>query len=81
MKTTVEISDSLLREAKRVAAREGTTVRALIDQGLRHAVAQRKRGSAFRLRKATFKGEGLSAEAARLGWDRLRELVYEGRGA
>ena len=81
MKTTVEISDALLREAKRVAAREGTTVRTLIEQGLRHSVAQRKRGSAFRLRKATFKGEGLSAEATRLGWDRLRELVYEGRGA
>jgi hypothetical protein len=81
MKTTVEISDALLREAKRVAAREGTTVRTLIEQGLRHAVAQRKHGNAFRLRKATFKGEGLSAEATRLGWDRLRELVYEGRGA
>lgn len=81
MKTTVEISEALLREAKRVAAREGTTVRTLIEQGLRHAVAQRRRADAFRLRKATFKGEGLSAEAKRLGWDRLRELAYEGRGA
>ena len=81
MKTTVVISDTLLREAKRVAAREGTTVRSLIEQGLRHAVGQRKRAPRFRLRKASFKGKGLSAEARRLGWDRLRDLAYEGRGA
>jgi hypothetical protein len=81
MKTTVVISDSLLREAKRVAAREGTTVRSLIEQGLRHAVDRRKQARRFRLRKASFKGKGLSAEAARLGWDRLRDLAYEGRGA
>jgi hypothetical protein len=81
MKTTVVISDSLLREAKRVAAREGTTVRSLIEQGLRHAAGQRQRARSFRLRKASFKGKGLSAEARHLGWDRLRDLAYEGRGA
>jgi len=81
MKTTVVISDTLLREAKRVAAREGTTVRSLIEQGLRQVVVQRQRARPFRLRKASFKGKGLSAEASRLGWDRLRDLAYEGRGA
>jgi hypothetical protein len=34
MKTTVEISDSLLREARKLARREGTTLRALVEQGL-----------------------------------------------
>lgn len=81
MKITVVISDHLLREAKRVAAREGTTVRSLIEQGLRHAVERRKLARRFRLRKSSFKGKGLSAEARRLGWDRLRDLAYEGRGA
>jgi hypothetical protein len=76
MKTTVVISDSLLRKAKRVAAREGTTVRWLIEQGLRHAVGQRQRARPFRLRKASFKGKGLSAEAKGLGWDCLRNLAY-----
>ncbi|OGA49359.1 MAG: hypothetical protein A3G24_17490 [Betaproteobacteria bacterium RIFCSPLOWO2_12_FULL_62_13] len=80
MKTRVEISGALLDEAKKVASREGTTVRALIEQGLRHVISQRKRSRAFRLRKATFKGQGLSAEAKGAGWDRLRELAYEERG-
>lgn len=80
MKTTVEISDTLLREAKKLAEREQTTVRALIERGLRDAVAKGARARPFRLRKATFKGRGLSAEAKALGWERVRELAYEGRG-
>ena len=80
MKTTVEISDALLEEAKKVALREDVTVRTLIEQGLRHVIAQRKqRRGPFRLRKATFKGQGLTAEARAAGWERLRELAYEGR--
>ena len=80
MKTTVEISEALLDEAKKLAARERTTLKRLIEQGLRRVLAERKRARPFRLRKAAFKGRGLSAEAARLGWGRLRELAYEGRG-
>jgi hypothetical protein len=81
MKTTVEIADALLREARKVAARERTTVRALIEEGLRRIVAERRRPPAFRLRRATFKGDGLRREVAGAGWDRLRELAYEDRGA
>jgi hypothetical protein len=39
MKTTVEIPDALLDEARRMAAREGVPVRALIEEGLRAVVA------------------------------------------
>jgi hypothetical protein len=80
MKTTVEIPDALLEEAKSVAAREGTTVKALVEQGPRQVLSQRRRGRAFRLRKATFRGQSLSVEAKGLGWERLRELAHEGRG-
>ena len=80
MKTTVELSDALLAEARKIAAREGVTVRTLIEQGLRHALSQRRQHGRFRLRKATFKGRGLSATARGAGWEQLRELAYEGRG-
>ena len=81
MKTTIEISDALLEETRKIAAREDVTMRTLVEQGLRQVIAQRKqRRGPFRLRKATFKGRGLSAEARAAGWGRLRELAYEGRG-
>ena len=80
MKTTVEISDSLLEEAKKLAAKEGTTVRAFVEQGLRRVLSERKRRGAFRLRKASFKGNGLQPGVASGSWDRIRDAIYEGRG-
>ena len=80
MKTTIEISDSLLDEAKRLAAKEGTTVRAYVEQGLRRIVAERKTRTMFRLRKATFKGQGLQPGVQDATWERIRETIYQGRG-
>ena len=80
MKTTIEISGALLTEAKRLAAREGISVRTLVEQGLRQAIRERRRRAEFRLRKAAFRGEGLQSHVADLGWDRVREVAYEGRG-
>jgi putative antitoxin of VapBC-like toxin-antitoxin system len=80
MKTTFDIPDPLLREARQLAARERTTLRALVEQGLRRIVAEKKRKPTFRLRKASFKGRGLGPELADAGWDRLRDIAYEGRG-
>jgi Bacterial antitoxin of type II TA system, VapB len=79
MKTTIDISDPLLREAWKVAAREGTTLRALVEQGLRKVVAEKRR-PVFRLRKASFGGHGLRPELREAGWERLRDLAYESRG-
>lgn len=81
MKTTVEISDSLLDEARNLAAREGTTLKALIEQGLRRVVAERRRRLAvFRLRRASFKGNGLQPGVAGAAWEHIREMAYEDRG-
>ena len=80
MKTTIEISDSLLDEAKRLAAKEGTTVRAFVEQGLRRVLGERKSRRAFRLRKATFKGKGLQPGVKDATWERIRETIYQGRG-
>ena len=80
MKTTIEISDSLLEEAKRLAAKEGTTVRAYVEQGLRRILAERKSRGQFRLRKATFKGKALQPGVHDATWERIRETIYQGRG-
>jgi len=81
MKTTIQIPDSLFEEARRLAEREHTTLKALVEQGLRRTIAERKQRGAFRLRKATFKGRGLHPGVAGHSWEQIRELSYEGRGA
>ncbi|MGA2905942.1 MAG: type II toxin-antitoxin system VapB family antitoxin [Candidatus Korobacteraceae bacterium] len=81
MKTTIQIPDSLFQEARRLAQRENTTLKALVEQGLRRALAERKERGGFRLRKATFKGKGLQRAVAGTSWEQIRELSYEGRGA
>jgi Arc/MetJ family transcription regulator len=82
MKTTIEIADALLAEARHVAEREGTTLRALVEEGLREALKARGDGaSPFQLHLVTFAGDGLQPGVAEGGWERVRGLVYEGRGA
>ena len=80
MKTTVHIADALLEEARKIAAREHTTVKAMIEEGLRRTIDDRKRKKTFRLRKATFKGNGLQPDIAGASWEKIREVSYEGRG-
>jgi hypothetical protein len=81
MKTTVEISDSLLREARNLAAREGLTLRALIERGLHRVVEEASAGTPFKLRRASFKGSGRQAEFRDANWDQLRDAIYRERGA
>ena len=81
MKTTIEIPDSILKEARKLASREGTTVKALVVESLQKVIAERKRAGTFKLRRATFKGKGLQPHLDGSTWERIRDLAYEGRGA
>lgn len=80
-KTTVEIADDLFGRAKEMAGREGTTLRALIEEGLRLALERRQRGESYRLRDASFAGDGLRPEVREGNWAQIRDLIYEGHGA
>jgi hypothetical protein len=81
MKTTVEIQDGLLKTARKIAAEEDTTVRALVEEGLRRVVEQRTSSSRFRLRDASFCQGGLHPDIREGSWEQIRDLAYEGRGA
>ncbi len=61
MKTTIQIADSALEEAREVANREQTTLEALVEEGLQRIISERSRHGNFRLRNARFKGNGLQA--------------------
>ncbi|MBL8725927.1 MAG: DUF2191 domain-containing protein [Planctomycetes bacterium] len=80
MKTTVEIADDLMRQAKLVAGAEQTTLRALIEEGLRWALGQRRRRGGFKLRRASVRGRGLQPGVAEGEWSALRDQIYKGRG-
>jgi hypothetical protein len=80
MKTTIDIAEPLLEEAKLAAARQRTTLRDLVEQGLRLVLTDCRRAGAFQLRDASFRGEGLQPGVDEGAWDKIRELAYEGRG-
>lgn len=79
MKTTIDISDALLDEARKLASREGTTLRALVERGLRQVVAEQRK-KPFKLRDCSVKGSGLRPELADASWDEIRRLAYGDRG-
>jgi hypothetical protein len=82
MKTTIEISPELFEDARRVAHREKTSLRALVEEGLRHVLSQRRgRRADFRLRRVSFKGQGLAPEFAGEAWPAVRDAIYRERGA
>jgi hypothetical protein len=81
MKTTVELPDGLLEEAKKVARREGTSLRDLLEAGLRAVLKEhRQPHPSFELRDASFHGRGLQRPFREDRWDEIREASYEGRG-
>ena len=79
MKTTIDITDGLLAEAKKVAARKHTTVRALVEDGLRLVLEREQQADAFTLRDGSVAGRGLRPAAQRAGHDAWLEAVYGDR--
>ena len=81
MKVSLAFFAQLLRELREIASRKRRVLRAPVKQSLGQSMAQDRPTPRFRLRKASFKGRGLRADLADAGWDRLRDLAYEGRGS
>jgi hypothetical protein len=78
VKTTVEISDSLLRDAKRYAAARELTLRQVLETGLRTLLAEAKVAKKpFRLKPASFNGDGMVKDYS---WPEIRSVMYQGRG-
>ena len=80
MKTTVEIADPVLERAKRLAQDQHTTLKAIIDEALRAFLDARPAQPKFKLRDASFKGEGhgLTPEFANATWEQIRDEIYRG---
>jgi hypothetical protein len=82
VKITTDIAEALLAEAQRTAVREGTTLPALVEEGLRRVLFDGGRSAAFRLRDASFGGNGLRPEWRAKSWQQIREeLAADPRGS
>lgn len=81
MITTIEIDDSILLQAKRLAASRRTAVRALVEQGLRRVIADEQRDAGFKFEPVTDKRPARPGNPPAMPWEQVRELIYGGRGA
>jgi len=75
MKTTIDITDSLLLDAKNTASNENITLREIIETSLRKYLSEKKAISNFELKKKSIGGLGLQAGAS-LDWNTLADQVY-----
>lgn len=76
MKTTIELSDDLAARAKALAQREGTTLRAIIEHGLRMKLSA-SASSGFKLEDKSVEGKGLQAEFRDKTWEEVRAASYK----
>jgi hypothetical protein len=61
MRTTLDINDRLLAEAKSVAAQRGLSLKALVEEALRERLHARVEGRHASIPLPTFSGDGLQA--------------------
>lgn len=78
MKTTIDIADALLLEAKQLAAEHRTTLREIFEEGLRSALERRRGQPKFKLRNLAVGGNGLQPPWSEDDWGAIRAASYEG---
>jgi hypothetical protein len=76
MKVTLNIPDQLWSETKAAAIRDGISLSALVEHGLRNELQRRRSNTRFRFRKASFKGNGLQSTVLGQSWNTLRSISY-----
>ena len=81
MKTTIELPDELLEQVRRVARREGATLRGLVEEGLQRSLEARRRTARRQLDFPSYGGSGLTTEFRGASWNRIRAEVYREHGA
>lgn len=74
MKTTIEVSDALFHSAKELAQQSQTTLRALVEEGLRRVIneSQAKAKPSFKLKDARVHGKAMLIASPR-DWQKLEE--------
>ena len=77
----MELPDELLEQVRRVARREGATLRGMVEEGLQRSLEARRRMVRRHLDFPSCGGSGLTAEFRGAAWQRIRDEVYREHGA
>ena len=81
MKTTIELPDELLEQVRRVARREGASLRGLVEEGLQRSLEARRKTVRRDLDFPSYGGSGLTSAFQGAPWSRIRDEVYREHGA
>jgi len=76
MKTTLDIRDELLIRAKKLAKKSGRPLRAVVEEGLRLALAQTDRKSPYKLPDCSVGDSTHEDPLEGLSWQDLRDEIY-----
>lgn len=80
VKTTIDIANDLGVRARELAAKRGTTFRAVVEEGLRMALEGDRVETQYRLPDKSVRGRGLHREFQTKPWSDILEASYGGRG-
>jgi hypothetical protein len=77
MKTTIDIADAVFTEAQKLAAKEETTLKALVNEALRKLLRDRQIRTPFQLKDGSFKGgNGFQPDFENASWAEIRAASY-----
>ncbi len=81
MKTTIEIQDDLMKAAKALARKHGTTLKSIIERGIRTTLKEEQQSANYELADKSVKGKGLQTDYQQATWADVRDTVYRERGS
>ncbi len=76
MKTTIEIDDELLEQAKKLGRETGRPLRAVVEEGLRTVLFAKKLRPNYRLRDFSVGSENSPDPLENYSWPELRDIIY-----
>ena len=79
MKTTIEISDRILRKARSAAKARKTTLRCIVEESLEQTLGLKPKVS-FKLKDFSYGTGGLAGDAEAINWDTVRAEIYGDAG-
>lgn len=76
VKTTIDISDELLRQAKKLGKETGRPLRSVVEEGLRSVLQANRQRPRYRLPDLSFGSEMSPDPLEKYSWHELRDIIY-----